>query len=196
MLTIGTGIGGGLIVDGRLYRGSTVSGSSSATPVSTQTAHAARATAPTAAASRRWPPAPRSPARAWPQRRRPPDSALGRALAEGVQLDGKEVTDAALAGDATARSVLREIGKPAGGRILQSRQHLRPGRDRDRRRREQGGELLAGPAREGARLPRPAADERDARDDRRARPRGGHDRGCDDGHRAEPGRGGARWRAG
>src|SRR5205814_1098744 len=43
-----------------------------------------------------------------------PDSALGRALADGAELDGKAVTDAALAGDETARRVLELIGRRLG----------------------------------------------------------------------------------
>ncbi len=72
MLTIGTGIGGGLILEGRLYRGSTGAGAELGHTVIAPMAHAARETAPTAAASRRSRPAPRSPGRAWPRRRRPP----------------------------------------------------------------------------------------------------------------------------
>jgi glucokinase len=43
-----------------------------------------------------------------------PDSALGRALARGDVLDGRRVTDAALAGDQTAREVLALIGRRLG----------------------------------------------------------------------------------
>ena len=43
-----------------------------------------------------------------------PDSALGRALAEGATLDGREVTDAALAGDPAAIGVVEKAGRYLG----------------------------------------------------------------------------------
>jgi glucokinase len=45
---------------------------------------------------------------------RAPDSALGRALAGGADLDGTLVTDAALEGDETARGVLALAGRRIG----------------------------------------------------------------------------------
>jgi glucokinase len=45
---------------------------------------------------------------------RAPDSGLGRAVARGVALDGKEVTDAALAGDPVAARVLDQAGTHLG----------------------------------------------------------------------------------
>ena len=78
MLTIGTGIGGGLIVDGRVYRGSTGAGAELGHTVIDVDGPRCRATAPTAAASRRWPPARRSPARASPPPRPPPTPRSGR----------------------------------------------------------------------------------------------------------------------
>ena len=66
MLTIGTGIGGGLILDGEVYRGSTGAGAELGHTVIDMTARAARGTARRAAASRRSPPGPRSAARVAP----------------------------------------------------------------------------------------------------------------------------------
>jgi glucokinase len=43
-----------------------------------------------------------------------PDSALGRALAADAQIDGKTVTDAALAGDQVAIDAVAEIGHHLG----------------------------------------------------------------------------------
>jgi glucokinase len=43
-----------------------------------------------------------------------PDSALGRVLAEGGEVDGRAVTGAALAGDETAREVLGLVGRRLG----------------------------------------------------------------------------------
>ena len=45
---------------------------------------------------------------------RAPDSALGKAIAEGGEFTGKTVTDAASAGDATASAVVAEAGRMLG----------------------------------------------------------------------------------
>jgi glucokinase len=114
MLTIGTGIGGGLLLDGRVYRGSTGAGAelghmvieADGPPcqgncpnrgcleaVASGTAIAREGRTAAAAA---------------------PDSALGRVLAADAELDGRAVTQAALAGDGTARGVLELIGRRVG----------------------------------------------------------------------------------
>ena len=84
---------------------------------------------------------------------RAPDSALGRALAGGEVWTAALVTDAALAGDETAREVVALVGTADRRCALEPRQHLRPGRDRDRRRRDQGGRA---PGRAGARRSSPS----------------------------------------
>lgn len=114
MLTVGTGIGGGLILEGGLFRGSTGAGAElghtvieadgprcqgncpnrgcvEALASGTAIAREGRAAAGAA-----------------------PDSALGRALAKGNEVDGRMVTDAALEGDATARGVLELVGRRLG----------------------------------------------------------------------------------
>jgi glucokinase len=114
MLTIGTGIGGGLVIGGQVYRGSSGAGAELGHVVidadgppcqgncpnrgcvealASGTAIAREGIAAAAAA---------------------PDSVLGRAVADGVTLDGKEVTDAALAGDPVAVGVLKTIGRRLG----------------------------------------------------------------------------------
>ncbi len=114
MLTLGTGIGGGVVIDGRLYRGSGRAagelghmvvwpdgpecgpgcpsrGCLEAVASGTALARAARR----AAAER-------------------PDCGLGRALAAGRVLDGALVSELAGAGDASALAVLEEIGRWLG----------------------------------------------------------------------------------
>ncbi len=181
MLTIGTGIGGGLIVDGRLYRGSTGAGAELGHTVIDFDGPRCQGNCPNRGCVETLASGTAIAREGLAAAEADPDSALGRALAEGAELDGKEVTDAALAGDETARAVLAADREAARGRLLQPRQHLRPGRDRDRRRGEQGGGAAGRAGPRGARLPSPAADERDAGDDRRARAGGGDDRGRDDG---------------
>jgi glucokinase len=110
VLTIGTGIGGGLVLDGRVYRGSTGAGAelghvvveAEGPPcqgncpnhgcVETMASGTALARDGRAAAERE------------------PESALGRLLAAGETIDGRAVTDAAREGDGAARLVVERAG--------------------------------------------------------------------------------------
>jgi glucokinase len=114
MLTVGTGIGGGLIIDGRLYRGSTGAGAELGHVVVDADGPPCQGNCPNfgcveAVASGT---ALGREGRAAAERQ--PDSALGRALAQGGQIDGRAVTDAALAGDEVARDVMATIGRRLG----------------------------------------------------------------------------------
>ncbi|HEU0316642.1 MAG TPA: ROK family protein, partial [Solirubrobacteraceae bacterium] len=98
MLTIGTGIGGGLILGGEVYRGSTGAGAELGHTVIQADGPPCQGNCPNhgcveALAS---------------------GTALGKALAAGEEVDGKLVTEAALAGDATAIDVFELIGGRLG----------------------------------------------------------------------------------
>ena len=114
MLTIGTGIGGGLIIDRRPYRGSTGAGAELGHMVvdkdgprcqghcpnrgcveAVASGHALAREGATAA-------------------ERVPDSALGRLAAAGEVIDGTAVTTAALAGDEVAIEAVATIGRNLG----------------------------------------------------------------------------------
>jgi glucokinase len=117
MITVGTGIGGGLIVNGRLYRGTIGAGAElghvvididgppcqglcpgrgHVEAVASGTAMGMEGRTAAAAA---------------------PDSALGRLLAEGQEIDGKAVTAAAIGGDESARQVVETIGRRIGAAL-------------------------------------------------------------------------------
>jgi glucokinase len=114
LLTIGTGIGGGLILGGELYRGSSGAGAELGHVVIDENGPRCQGNCPNrgcveALASGtalgregRW------------AAERHPESALGGLLAAGTEIDGRVVTDAALDGDATARETVALIGRRIG----------------------------------------------------------------------------------
>ncbi|HVD40160.1 MAG TPA: ROK family protein [Solirubrobacterales bacterium] len=114
MLTVGTGIGGGLILDGEIYRGSTGAGAELGHVVIQADGPPCQGNCPNhgcveslasgTALGREGRAAAES----------APDSALGKVLAEGGEIDGKAVTEAALAGDELAVGVFDLIGGRLG----------------------------------------------------------------------------------
>ena len=114
MLTVGTGIGGGLILGGEVYRGSTGAGAELGHVVIQADGPPCQGNCPNhgcveslasgTALGREGKAAAES----------SPDSALGRLLAEGEAIDGTAVTEAALDGDPTAIAVFELIGSRLG----------------------------------------------------------------------------------
>jgi glucokinase len=114
MLTIGTGIGGGLILGGEIYRGSTGAGAELGHTVIEADGPPCQGNCPgrgcveTLASGTALGREGRAAAE------REPDSALGAMLANGEEIDGKAVTEVALGGDPTARAVFDLIGSRLG----------------------------------------------------------------------------------
>jgi len=114
MLTVGTGIGGGLILGGEIYRGSTGAGAELGHVVIQVDGPPCQGNCPNhgcvealasgTALGREGRAAAES----------SPDSALGKVLAEGEEVDGRVVTEAALAGDKIAIEVFELIGGRLG----------------------------------------------------------------------------------
>ncbi len=114
MLTIGTGIGGGLVLGGQLYRGATGAGAELGHMVIQADGPPCQGNCPNhgcvealasgTALGREGRAAAES----------SPDSELGKRLAAGEEVDGKAVTEAALAGDDTAVAVFELIGSRLG----------------------------------------------------------------------------------
>jgi glucokinase len=114
MLTVGTGIGGGLILGGEIYCGSTGAGAELGHVVIQADGPPCQGNCPNhgcveslasgTALGREGRAAAES----------SPDSALGKLLAEGKAVDGHAVTDAALAGDEVAIGVFDLIGGRLG----------------------------------------------------------------------------------
>jgi glucokinase len=114
MLTIGTGIGGGLILGGEVYRGSTGAGAELGHTVIEADGPRCQGNCPgrgcveTLASGTALGREGRAAAE------REPESALGAMLAAGEEIDGKAVTEAALGGDPTAMAVFDLIGSRLG----------------------------------------------------------------------------------
>jgi glucokinase len=114
MLTIGTGIGGGLILGGEIYRGSSGAGAELGHVAIQLDGPACQGNCPghgcveTLASGTALGREGRAAAES------APDSALGRLLAEGSEIDGKVVTVAAHEGDETAIGVFDLVGSRLG----------------------------------------------------------------------------------
>jgi glucokinase len=114
MLTIGTGIGGGLILNGEIYRGATGAGAELGHTVIQADGPPCQGNCPNhgcvealasgTALGREGRAAAES----------APESAIGKLLAGGETVDGKAVTEAALAGDETSVGVFDLIGSRLG----------------------------------------------------------------------------------
>lgn len=114
MLTIGTGIGGGLILGGEIYRGSTGAGAELGHVAIQLDGPACQGNCPghgcveTLASGTALGREGRAAAESHPE------SALGKLLAEGSEIDGKAVTVAAQEGDETAVGVFDLVGSRLG----------------------------------------------------------------------------------
>ena len=114
MLTVGTGIGGGLVLGGEVYRGSTGAGAELGHVVIEADGPRCQGNCPNRGCVEALASGTAIAREGLAAAEAAPDSARGRALADGVTLDGREVTDAALAGDPTAIGVLEEAGRYLG----------------------------------------------------------------------------------
>jgi glucokinase len=114
MLTIGTGIGGGLILGGEIYRGATGAGAELGHTVIEIDGPACQGNCPGRGCVETFASGTALGREGRVAAEREPDSALGAMLAEGVQIDGRVVTEAALSGDEAARGVFDLVGSRLG----------------------------------------------------------------------------------
>ena len=98
MLTVGTGIGGGLILNGELYRGSTGAGAELGHIVIDIDGPRCQGNCPDSGCLETLASGTALGREGRAAAEREPDSALGKLLAEGHEIDGKAVTEAALGG--------------------------------------------------------------------------------------------------
>ena len=152
LLTIGTGIGGGLILDGQVYRGATGAGAELGHMVIDADGPKCQGNCPNhgcveAVASGT---ALGREARAAAEAN--PESALGRILAEGGEITGRAATTAALEGDEVARDVVALIGRRIGVALSGIANVFEPEVIVVGGGVMAAGELLLGPAREEMRV--------------------------------------------
>jgi glucokinase len=114
MLTIGTGIGGGLILGGEVYRGATGAGAELGHTVIEIDGPSCQGNCPSRGCVESFASGTALGREGRAAAEREPDSALAKMAADGREIDGKAVTEAALGGDATATAVFDLIGSRLG----------------------------------------------------------------------------------
>ncbi len=113
MLTIGTGIGGGLVLNGELYRGSIGAGAELGHTVINENGPPCQGSCPNRGCVETYASGTALAREGRVAAERHPESALGRAVKEG-ELSGRTVTEAAIAGDEVAREVVATAGRHLG----------------------------------------------------------------------------------
>jgi glucokinase len=114
MLTIGTGIGGGLILGGELYRGSTGAGAELGHVVIAMDGPPCQGNCPSRGCVETFASGTALGREGRAAAENEPGSALAAMRADGCEIDGKAVTEAALAGDAAAVAVFDLVGSRLG----------------------------------------------------------------------------------
>jgi glucokinase len=114
MLTIGTGIGGGLIIGGEIYRGATGAGAELGHTVIEIDGPDCQGNCPGRGCVETFASGTALGREGRVAAEREPGSALGKMLADGEEIDGKAVTEAALAGDDAAHGVFDLVGSRLG----------------------------------------------------------------------------------
>jgi glucokinase len=114
MLTVGTGIGGGLILNGEVYRGATGAGAELGHTVIQADGPPCQGNCPNHGCVEALASGTALGREGLAAAESAPDSAIGKLLAAGEKVDGTAVTKAALAGDETAIEVFDLIGGRLG----------------------------------------------------------------------------------
>ena len=114
MLTLGTGIGSGIVIDGRVFRGSTGAGAEIGHMTIDEHGPPCQGTCPGRGCLEVMASGTAIGREGSDAGRREPESALGRAVAQRGFVTGEEVAALAVAGDPTACSVMAAIGRSLG----------------------------------------------------------------------------------
>ena len=180
MLTIGTGIGGGLILGGEIFRGATGAGAELGHVVIQADGPPCQGNCPNHGCVEALASGTALGREGHAAAESAPDSALGKLLAEGEEIDGLAVTEAALAGDATAIGVFDLIGGRLGVACASFANIFEPEAIVVGGGVIKAGDLLLDPARKEVARPGPEPDEPDPdpRSDARQRRRDDRRRGA------------------
>jgi glucokinase len=114
MLTIGTGVGGGLVLDGRIYRGSLGAGAELGHFPIEIDGPPCQGSCPNRGCLETMASGTALGREGRAAGERDPDSPLGRLVAAGEEVSGRAVTEAAMAGDPGAREVVALVGRRLG----------------------------------------------------------------------------------
>jgi glucokinase len=114
MLTIGTGIGGGIVIGGEIYRGASGAGAELGHMVIEIDGPRCQGNCPSHGCLETFASGTALGREGREAAVREPDSALGKLHASGHEIDGKVVTEAALGGDGTAKAVFDLVGSRLG----------------------------------------------------------------------------------
>jgi glucokinase len=148
MLTIGTGIGGGLVLGGELYRGTTGAGAELGHVVIDQAGPPCQGNCPNRGCVEVLASGTALGREGMIAAEAHPESALGKALAAGEEIDGRLVTGRAMDGDGIAVEVLATIGRRIGVALSSLANVFEPDVIVIGGGVSAAGELLLGPARE------------------------------------------------
>jgi glucokinase len=151
MVTVGTGIGGGLIIDGEVYRGSIGAAAELGHTVVELDGPRCQGYCPGRGCIEALASGTALGREGRKAAERAPDSALGLRAAEGAEVDGRAVTEDALAGDQTAIAVVATIGRRLGAALTSFANIFNPEVIVVGGGVIAAGELLLGPAREEVR---------------------------------------------
>jgi glucokinase len=117
MLTIGTGIGGGLVLGGELYRGATGAGAELGHTVIDLDGPRCQGNCPGRGCVETFASGTALGREGREAAEREPDSKLGEISAEGHEIDGRVVTEAARGGDPTAVAIFDLVGSRLGAAL-------------------------------------------------------------------------------
>jgi glucokinase len=148
MLTIGTGIGGGLIIDGELYRGSTGAAAELGHMVIQLDGPKCQGACPSHGCAEVLASGTALGRYGREAAEREPESALGKALAAGTEFSGRLVVEAAQGGDQVAAGVLEHVGRHLGAHLVGLANAFDPDVIVIGGGVSAAGDLLLGPARE------------------------------------------------
>ena len=147
MLTLGTGIGGGIITNGRLYRGASGAAGELGHMLIDYDGPRCHGACPNRGCLEVYASGQAMGRAARDVARTVPDSALGQALASGEEVDGPLLSRLALNGDAAAISLLSDIGEKLGLGITSLVNIFNPELIVIGGGAAQAGEIILGPAR-------------------------------------------------